>query len=247
MRITLLGTGSAIPTGDRYQTGLVVEPAEGAEPLLIDCGAGTIHRLVHAGYDLTEFGTLLLTHHHLDHVADIPSLLKARLMLDAPEAVIVGPPGTEDYLSSLLTVDRVADRTALRVREPDQSSFSVAGRDVETCETEHSEPGFAYRIDDLFAFSGDTAAAERIAEFADGAAVLVHDCAHLDETRSNHATPEALGRTLADADIGALYLTHLYPDAAANAERMRRTVREYVDADVRVAQDLEPIEIPERG
>lgn len=245
MDLTFLGTGSALPTGDRYQTSLVVDRTGGTEPVVIDCGAGTIHRLVQAGYALAEFDTLLLTHHHLDHVADVPSLLKARAMRDAPELTIVGPPGTEDYLSPLLTVDDVAERAALRIRERDRSTFSVHGYDVATCATAHSATGFAYRIDDVFTFSGDTAASDRIAAFADGSTVLVHDCAYSDETRSNHATPAALGRTLADTDIEHLYLTHLYPEAADDAATMRRTVSQYVDAEVHVAADLARIGIPD--
>lgn len=50
MNLTLLGTGSAVPTGDRYQTGTVVEAHSQSTPLLIDCGTGTIHRLAQAGF-----------------------------------------------------------------------------------------------------------------------------------------------------------------------------------------------------
>jgi len=248
VKATLLGTGAAVPTGDRYQAGIAVESAAGA-PFLIDCGAGTLHRLVQAGYDPAGIDTLLVTHHHLDHVADLPSLLKARLLAGDPELTVVGPPGTADYLDPLLAIDRLGERVDVRIRtrEPGGDTFRVNGHDVATCGTEHSVPGLAYRLDDAVTFSGDTEASDRIAAFADGSAVLVHDCAYADESRSNHATPRALGRALAGVDVGRVYLTHLYPGAAEEAERLRETVRAVAGVDAHVADDLETIEVPGNG
>ncbi len=240
----MLGTGAAVPDGDRYQAGLVVGAADRPDPLLIDCGAGTIHRLVQAGYDPAAIDTLLLTHHHLDHVADVPSLLKARLLRGDTGFTVLGPPGTEAYLSPLLSVDRLAERCEVAVRGLDGSPFSAAGRSIAACETEHSATGFAYRVDDAFTFSGDTEASGRVAAFADGSDVLVHDCAYPDESASNHATPAALGRALAGVDVGRVYLTHLYPEAADAAEEMCRTVSEHAGVETHVAEDLQVIEVP---
>lgn len=243
MDLTLLGTGSAVPTGDRYQTGIVVEAASRTDPLLIDCGAGTIHRLTQAGFDITRFDTVLLTHHHLDHVADLPSLLKARWLQDASTCTIIGPFGTREYLSAFLDIDQLLERVDVTFRECDSSEFTLCGFDIKTCETAHSAAGFAYRIDGEFTFSGDTEASESVARFADGSSVLVHDCAYYDEEETNHATPHQLGQTIAGVDIDDLYLTHFYPDAAANADAMRRIVREYVTATVHIPADLETIQI----
>lgn len=243
MNLTLLGTGSAVPTGDRYQTGIVVEADSRSTPLLLDCGAGTIHRLAQAGFDISRFDTVLLTHHHLDHVADLPSLLKARWLRDASTCTIVGPPDTREYLSEFLDIDQLPERLDVTFREYDSSQFTLCGFDIETCETTHSAAGFAYRIDDAFTFSGDTEASASVARFADGSSVLVHDCAYYDEEETNYATPHQLGQTLADVDIDELYLTHFYPDAAANADAMRRIVSEYVTATVHIPADLETIQI----
>lgn len=243
MDVTLLGTGSAVPTGDRYQTGIVVHDPSRSTPLLIDCGAGTIHRLAQAGFDVTDIDTVLLTHHHLDHVADLPSLLKARWLRDAPTCTIVGPPGTREYLSSFLAIDQLMERLDVTFRERDSSRFNLRGFDIQTCVTAHSASGFAYRIEDAFTFSGDTEASASVARFADGSRVLVHDCAYFDEEETNHATPHQLGQTLADVDIEDLYLTHFYPDAASNAETIQRIVSEYVTATVHIPSDLETIDL----
>lgn len=239
MDVTFLGTGAALPTGDRYQAGLVVD---GEDPLLIDCGAGVLQRLAQAGYDVTDVDTVLLTHHHLDHVADLPSLAKARWLADEPSMRIVGPPDTREYLESYLAIDDLPERLELTIDEREADAFALADYRIETCETVHSASGYAYRIDDALTISGDTEAADRIADFA-GGTTLFHDCAYPDEDRSNHATPRALGDALADTDLDALYLTHLYPAAADAAEEMQRTVAEYVDTEVRIATDLATITV----
>ena len=43
MRVTFLGSGSAMPTGERFQTGILVQ--EDGRTLLVDCGSGVLHRL----------------------------------------------------------------------------------------------------------------------------------------------------------------------------------------------------------
>lgn len=192
---------------------------------------------------MAQFDTVLLTHHHLDHVADLPSLLKARLLSDVPNCTIVGPSGTREYLTSFLAIDDLLERLDVTIRERQSSHFTLSGFDIETCETVHSSPGFAYRIDNEFTFSGDTEASESVARFADGSSVLVHDCAYYDEEQTNHATPHQLGQTLADIELNRLYLTHFYPEAAANAETIQEIVSEYVSAPVRNPEDLETISV----
>jgi len=239
MRVTFLGTGSAMPTGDRFQTGILV--AEGDRRLLVDCGCGVLHRLESDGPGYEAVDTVLLTHHHLDHVADLMPLCKARWLAGAEGLTVVGPPGTEALLEDLFDVhEYMQDRIDLTVREVEAGSISVGGFDVEAHETEHSMPCLAYRFDDRFAFSGDSEAVADLAAFLDGTAVVAHDCSFPDDVDvSNHPTPETLGRTLADADadIGRLYLTHLYPHTEGRHEEMLASLTDHYDVDAKMAED----------
>ncbi|AGM99986.1 beta-lactamase [Salinarchaeum sp. Harcht-Bsk1] len=239
MRVTFLGTGSAMPTGDRFQTGIVVE--DGGERLLVDCGSGVLHRLQSDGPGYEAIDTVLLTHHHLDHVADLMPLIKARWLAGEEALTVAGPEGTEDLLEGLFDVhEYMQDRIDLTVRELDAGSATVGGFDVEARWTEHSLPCLAYRFDDRFAFSGDSEAFEALAEFLDGTAVVAHDCSFPDDVDvSNHATPAELGATLAsaDVDVGRIYLTHRYPHTDGREEEMLASLTEQYDVDARMAQD----------
>lgn len=71
----------------------------------------------HSQLSTTERLISSSSHTHLDHVADLPTLAKARL-LDWHEAfTVVGPQGTRDVCDALFAVDELADRLNLTVRE----------------------------------------------------------------------------------------------------------------------------------
>ncbi|RBI64195.1 MBL fold metallo-hydrolase [halophilic archaeon] len=243
MRVTFLGTGSAMPTGERFQTGILLSDED--RRLLVDCGSGVLHRLQQAGVGYENVSTVLLTHHHLDHVADLLPLLKARWLAGEERLEVVGPEGTKSLLDDLLEVhDYLRDRVDLQVREVGAHEFEVAGFDVEGYETRHSMPCLAYRFGDRFTFSGDSEAFEGLANFADGCAVLAHDCSFPDGVDvSNHPTPAKLGEALSGADVGRVYLTHLYPHTDGNHEEMVDSIGERYDGDVRFAEDLLSVDI----
>lgn len=243
MEVTFLGTGSAMPTGDRMQTGLLVTHDD--RRLLVDCGSGVLHRLAatNAGYE--GVSTVLLTHLHLDHVADLLPLLKARWLAGEEHLEVVGPVGTKGLVDGLLSVHGYLDgRVDLQVREIVASeTVSVGGFSVESRETQHSIDGLAYRFavdgdDAKFAFSGDTEAFAGMARFVEGCRVVAHDCSFPDSVDvDGHPTPSQLGEAFADSDVDHLYLTHLYPHTEGNHEEMCATVADSFDGAVHVARD----------
>jgi len=245
MQITFLGTGSAMPTGSRMQTGLLL--TNEGRSLLVDCGSGVLHRLAGTDVGYEAVSSLLLTHHHLDHVADLLPLIKARWLAGEEHLEIVGPLGTKGLVDDLLSVhDYLDGRIDLRIREvaADQS-FAVAGFRVESHETRHSMDGLAYRFAEssaespTFAFSGDTEAFARLGRFANDCRVLAHDCSFPDSVDvSGHPTPTKLGEALAGCDVDRLYLTHLYPHTDTKHDEMEAAVSAGgFDGEVRFARD----------
>ena len=252
MQVTFLGTGAAMPTGDRSQTGLLLaDPGGDAGPLLVDCGSGALGGLAATDVGYEAVGSVLLTHHHLDHVSDLLALLKARWLAGETALEIVGPDGTEALVEDLLAVhDYMQGRLELTYREVDPGSFAVAGYDVEAVETVHSMYCLAYRFetaDATVTFSGDTEATDAVAELADGSALLAHDCSFPDGIDvDNHPTPTQLGEVLAGRDLGRVYLTHRYPHTDGEEPAMIEAVESHVDAEVRIARDGLTVDVSER-
>ncbi|MFC7250737.1 MBL fold metallo-hydrolase [Halomicroarcula sp. GCM10025324] len=244
MRLTFLGTGSAMPTGTRAQSGYLLSADE--QSLLVDCGSGVLSALARTDVGYEGVDTVLLSHHHLDHVSDIDVLLKARWLAGETDLTIVGPPGTTQLVRDILSVhEYMQDRLDLTLRDIDVGEFSLAGFAVEAFETRHSMQCFAYRLASAdggptVTLSGDSEAFTDLVEFADGSAVLVHDCSFPDDVDvSNHPTPSSLGESLAaaDATVGRVYLTHLYPHTEGRHEEMLTSLERHYDGDIRFAAD----------
>src|SRR5437660_1467612 len=95
LKLTLLGTGTPTPNLQRRGPSQIIEA--GSDLILVDCGAGTLHRLVEAGYDRLNLSRIAFTHLHSDHITGILDVLWAgwiqRRWQTPP--VISGPPGTK--------------------------------------------------------------------------------------------------------------------------------------------------------
>lgn len=192
MKLTLLGTGSPLPLLERKGTSLVITVDD--EPLLVDCGPGTVHRLTQYEIPPQDIETLFFTHHHMDHNADFFQFAITSWSLGRDSLTMYGPPETEDLLEALYTVYEADLEYRNRLDYPETGIYdiewhrttegTVAESDswrTTALEVEHSIETYAYRFEELetgatVVFSGDTRMMPALGEFATGADVLVQDC-----------------------------------------------------------------------
>ncbi len=111
LKVTILGTSPPLATlkAGNAGTGLLVSDA-GAH-VLIDCGPGVTGRIDQAGVDVRAIDTVLLTHHHWDHIADLPHLVLGRWEAGLFGSIggkpfptplrILGPVGTDAVVKGL--------------------------------------------------------------------------------------------------------------------------------------------------
>ena len=224
LRITLLGTGVGIPQPGRSQAAVLIESQE---PLLFDCGAGTLLRLGQAGIDVRDVDIAVLSHLHLDHVSDLLALANARYLLQLPGLEVYGPAGTELWFEKLHSAfpNLAKMRVSLHELKP-MDSLSLKGCDIFAEEAKHSVTALAYRIEGqekVVVYSGDTEPYQRIASLAEGADLLIHECSFPEPFDvTNHTTPRKLG-SLAK-NVGSIVLTHFYPQAEGHTEEMAQEV-----------------------
>ena len=94
LSLLVLGSGGPGATG-RAGAGYIVS-LDGRPRILVDAGPGTFARAGEANVDFSRVDTVLLTHLHVDHAAELPGLIKARIVAErsGAEFNIFGPPGS---------------------------------------------------------------------------------------------------------------------------------------------------------
>ncbi len=193
--VTLLGTGTPIPTPDQFGPAVLVQA--GGMSLLFDCGRGCTTRLAQIDRDLvSEIDHLFITHLHSDHLVGIPDLYlngwtQGR---DAP-LMNWGPPGTLSMFSHLreafgedirLRIEKgvppTTDGIAMSTTEiaGDQVVLDEDGLQVIAFLVDHGpiEPAFGYRInygEYSVVISGDTRPSENLVRQSQGADVVLHE------------------------------------------------------------------------
>jgi ribonuclease BN (tRNA processing enzyme) len=247
LEVTLLGTGVGIPHSCRAQAGLVIKANE---PLLFDCGAGTLLRLSEAEISPLEIDVALITHLHLDHVSDLLALGKARWLLGENRMEIFGPEGTEAWFETVRGLYSYLEDldVSFSVVGPGDE-FSLFGLKIRAGEAVHSLPALGYRIesgDRAIVYSGDTEPTESMRDLAEGADLLIHECSFPEPfVVTNHSTPKKLGENLRGAGIKRIVLTHLYPQTIGCEAEMVRDVLASLGpgAEVEIGRDLQGISV----
>jgi ribonuclease Z len=199
-KVTLLGTGTPIPSADRFGPCTLVEA--GDLKLLIDAGRGATIRLSQLGIAIGRVDALLLTHFHSDHTIGIPDIwltgwLESHFGTRTTPFRVIGPPGAKKLMENLeraYALDikiRIADEklppagVAVAVEEFDRDGvvYEKDGLKVIAFEVDHGDvikPAYGYRVEyagRVAVISGDTRYNENVIRYSAGADLLVHEVA----------------------------------------------------------------------
>ncbi len=207
LEVVVLGSGGPRAFGRAGSSYLVL--VEGTPRILVDAGPGAFLRIGELELDLERVDTVLLTHLHIDHSADLAAFFNARaLTSDGPISYrVFGPDAAGVFPKTSRFVDLlVGDGGAFAYQKTfgAQESFSVrdlsislasprtkivdeaGGLVVEEIATHHDDcPSVAYRISYKGAtvvFSGDLDASAllNLVQLAKNADLLIFNCAVLD-------------------------------------------------------------------
>ncbi|MBU2497136.1 MAG: MBL fold metallo-hydrolase, partial [Nanoarchaeota archaeon] len=116
IKITFLGTASAIPTPERNHPAILLSYKN--ENILVDCGEGTQRQFYKAKIFPTKITRLLITHWHGDHVLGIPGLLQTLAFSHySKELQIYGPKGTKYFIAHILKSFKFMYNIKIKIHE----------------------------------------------------------------------------------------------------------------------------------
>ena len=240
IEVTLLGTGSPLPSPDRAGPSTLVRA--GTATLLVDCGRGVVMRLAGAGVLPLGLSAVLLTHLHSDHITDLNDVITTQWVMTRAETPlpVFGPPGTQQVVDAVLhmlsldqqyRLDHHADldyRPAIDVTEVNPGdAFDVGDAHVSVHETDHRPvtPTVGYRVEHggaVAALAGDTVPCTGLDGLCAGADIYVQTVIRADLVKTipnqrlqdildYHSSVEQAAQTAARAGVKTLVLTHYVP------------------------------------
>lgn len=105
MKVTILGCGSSTPSKWRNPSSQLLEI--GDETMMIDCGEGTVLRLLKLDFKHQKISTIFISHLHGDHYWGLIGLISAmNSSYRVSKLKIFGPFGLKIILSDLLKISK---------------------------------------------------------------------------------------------------------------------------------------------
>jgi ribonuclease BN (tRNA processing enzyme) len=225
MRLAVLGSGTALPTLTRGASGYAVIADDGSA-LLLECGPGSTRRWPRHGISLASAHAVLVTHHHVDHVCDLPAVLFARNVIEPAAStplVLAGPLGHRAHLTALRALHggAIADPQGLvrDVELADGDELVVGSFRIEARAVRHIPGAIGVRVEAdgrVLAFSGDSGPCEALVSLCRGVDLALLECSYPASRMSRgHLTTQTAAETARAAGVQRLVLTHFYPQCDA--------------------------------
>lgn len=220
MEITLLGTGTGVPSLHKNSPCIFMKFSE--KNAIFDSGPGSLRPLLQLGVDCLNLDFIFYTHLHLDHISEFAAILFAAKIPPAirkKPLVVYGPIGLKDYYEKMMDVYKETIRTdayKLNLEEIENKKININGYTISASTLEHHGGGMGYRIitpeGRIVVYSGDTDYCDQIAELARNADLLILECSFPDEAKmKGHLSPTTAGKIAHMANAKKLVLVHMYP------------------------------------
>jgi ribonuclease BN (tRNA processing enzyme) len=280
-RIVFLGTkgGPRVEMGRSNPANLI--EINGTR-IVLDCGMGVSHQLAAAKLPLTSVQYILISHHHSDHNLEYGNLAYNAWASGLSMPIrSFGPKGLEQMTKTYWELNKFDVETRIADEGRPDPRLLLVAKDIEAegevlktddftvtaFRTPHPPitDNFAYKFttpDGVIVFSSDTEYNPKLAEFAKGADVLVHEALYAPfvdklvarvkngamlgkHLLASHTKAQDVGKIAAAAGVKLLVLSHLVPgDIDVTDDQWIGAVRENYSGKVMVAKDLMELQLP---
>jgi ribonuclease BN (tRNA processing enzyme) len=254
IRVTILGSGTCVPSLKRSSSSFLLQVHHNL--LLFELGAGTMRRLLEAGFTISRVSHIFLSHLHPDHTGEFVSFLFAtkypQTYRRRTPFQIIGSRGLHNFYDGLRTVykewiELEADLMSLiELHNDGRDHFANDAFSVDTLPMSHIESSIGYRITGVdgtsVVYSGDTDFCENAISLARDADLLICESALPDAMKvEGHLTPSLAGRIATEAGVKKLLLTHFYPEC--ESVDMEAQCRKTYNGPLILASDLMVVDV----
>jgi ribonuclease BN (tRNA processing enzyme) len=223
MQLTILGSGTNMhPT--RAAAGYLVQTDQ---TMLLDFGPRTLTNLIKTGINRHRITHILFSHFHADHFSDFITFFFDAVIFTKhegghrPDLTVIGPRGSKRLMKSIMATFPSFSRPPFGVRfqEAGDRSFTIGNTRISPRTMTHVPDlhCVGYRLDyrgKTLAYSGDTQYCENLVRLCGDADVAVLDCSFpANKPGPAHLHAGECGQVAAEAGVGRLVLSHLYPIA----------------------------------
>lgn len=178
MNVKLVGTG-AIYTKYNGACTLV------DNTLIVDMPNGTLKQLLKKEIDCKNIKTILITHKHGDHTADVPFFLKHIFngIKDSREITIIGPNGIKRKIIELFNAynfeneEEISKYFNLKFIEVLEDKINVNGYEIKSYIVSHGEekPALGYVINNQLGLTGDTGICDGVEQIVKQSKIIIAD------------------------------------------------------------------------
>ena len=270
MKISFLGTGSGSSI-NRAHSAMVYDCDDGTR-LLVDASSGNsvARNASEIGMSVADFDTVLLSHHHPDHMSGLlfVQFSRASLRQDAPPLDVYLTDEALEWAQKMcvathLNISEVNSesvknpngREVIRWHVVDSGQEIILGpTTIASCfPADHISGAVGWKVksDGLsVVFSGDTRYNPTLVEESKKARLLIHEALRTDEemdyaNNRGHATAGEAARSAAQAAVAELVLTHIDSIYHHNSQPLLDDAKKHYSGPVSTATDLHQITVNE--
>lgn len=230
MKITVLGSGSAFSSLNRFNSCYLVEADE--RRFLIDCGSDALRAIQKAGVDPFSIHEIFITHMHADHCGGLPAVLTAMHVIERTEPMRVYIPSTQvefakAWLANMFIYDKKMSFETVLLPLNDGKMKLTGNVELEFIRTNHLDKYLQYAkrsgIEPLsfsvvvmegnkkFFFSSDLDSFDEAKPFINNSLSFIE---------ATHPSLEDIAN-LVKKDNGSLFFTHIPQELESNGEWMK--------------------------
>jgi len=228
-----LGSGSCVPSFERFPSSYFFCPLQLKESWLVDIGEGALFRLSEARESYKDIDRIFISHTHPDHIGALIPLILALKYTPGFERskplFIYGPESVREYLDMHLDFAPYlkCDFPINFVSCSSDNDIEIEKCLIKTKKMNHFETTLGYRWffgGKVIVYGADGEVSEELINLSEDADLLILESSYpKDKPSSGHLTTFEAGKIAREAGAKKLLLSHFYPEVVGMKEEQIET------------------------